>query len=89
MNVRIPQYWLPTIPANKLLLGACIGRGCNVPAPTITQVIANAYNGSALYKGTMLWSATTDILYEGSTALKSMGSAGRYGVKMAFRALDA
>ncbi|RHY34580.1 hypothetical protein DYB32_000848 [Aphanomyces invadans] len=36
--------------------------------------------------GTMLWSATIDILHENSSCLRRMGRTGNYGVKMPFRA---
>ncbi|OQS02511.1 hypothetical protein THRCLA_05121 [Thraustotheca clavata] len=88
MNNRIPNWWVPTIPTNKLVIGACSGLGCVEPLPPSNQMYNAAYNGSVLYKGCMLWSATFDILYESANALKVMGSAGNYGVKMPFYTLD-
>nr|AIG56010.1 secreted protein [Achlya hypogyna] len=88
MNHRIPNWWVPVIPAAKLVIGACSGLGCVEPIPPAQQAYAAAYNGSVLYRGCMLWSATFDILYEKASAMNIMGAAGNYGVKLPFYALD-
>ncbi|OQS03505.1 hypothetical protein THRCLA_04190 [Thraustotheca clavata] len=88
MNRRIPQNWVPAIGADKIILGACSSLGCVEPVPPEGQAYRNAYNGSVLYKGTMLWSATNDILFDDGQTMKTMGEAGNYGVRMPFRPLD-
>ncbi|OQR84499.1 hypothetical protein ACHHYP_13297 [Achlya hypogyna] len=88
MNRRIPLYWVPAIGADKLLIGACSSLGCVEPVPPPGQSYRNAYNGSVLYKGSMLWSATNDVLYDNGQTMKTMGQAGNYGVRMPFRPLE-
>ncbi|KDO28967.1 hypothetical protein SPRG_20072 [Saprolegnia parasitica CBS 223.65] len=88
LSRRIPQNWVPAIGADKLIIGACSSLGCVEPVPPPGQSYKNAYNGSALYKGAMLWSATNDVLYDGGHTMKTMGQAGNYGVRMPFRPLD-
>ncbi|KAF0690334.1 Aste57867_18265 [Aphanomyces stellatus] len=99
MHTTLPTAIAKAIPAKKIVLGVCSGMGCVEPAPPRGQDVYNAGNGSAYYGGTlettvvrlthaqgaMLWSGTIDILYENATALKRMGRAGNYGVKMPFR----
>ncbi|ETW09736.1 hypothetical protein H310_00225 [Aphanomyces invadans] len=86
MATHLPALVLPAIKdPKKIILGACSGQGCVLPQPD-GQEVMNAGNGSAFYGGTMLWSATIDILHENSSCLRRMGRTGNYGVKMPFRA---
>ncbi|RHY01063.1 hypothetical protein DYB36_012839 [Aphanomyces astaci] len=80
----LPNKAAAVIPKNKIVVGACCGMGCVTLQPP-GQEVFNAGNGSAYYKGTMLWSSTIDILYENSSSTNRMGRAGNYGVKMPFR----
>ncbi|RHZ27617.1 hypothetical protein DYB37_012748 [Aphanomyces astaci] len=89
VNVIVLKDTLPVkaaavIPKNKLVIGACSGMGCVLDQP-IGQEVYNAGNGSAFYRGAMLWSATIDVLFENSSSISRMGRAGNYGVKMPFR----
>ncbi|ETW09737.1 hypothetical protein H310_00226 [Aphanomyces invadans] len=84
MKDTLPMKATKVIPTNKLILGACSGMGCVLEQPA-GQEVFNAGNGSAYYKGTMLWSGTIDILFENSSCMSRMGRAGNYGVKMPFR----
>ncbi|KAF0690336.1 Aste57867_18267 [Aphanomyces stellatus] len=81
----LPKKAAAVIPLDKIVVGACCGMGCVTDQPA-GQEVFNAGNGSAFYKGTMLWSGTIDILYENSSTITRMGRAGNYGVKMPFRA---
>ncbi|RHZ04696.1 hypothetical protein DYB31_010925 [Aphanomyces astaci] len=80
----LPNKAAAVIPKDKIVVGACCGMGCVTLQPP-GQEVFNAGNGSAYYKGTMLWSSTIDILYENSSSTNRMGRAGNYGVKMPFR----
>ncbi|ETW09735.1 hypothetical protein H310_00224 [Aphanomyces invadans] len=80
----LPNKAAAVIPRDKIVVGACCGMGCVTDQPP-GQEVFNAGNGSAYYKGTMLWSATIDILFENSSSTNRMGRAGNYGVKMPFR----
>ncbi|ETV80414.1 hypothetical protein, variant [Aphanomyces astaci] len=80
----LPNKAASVIPKDKIVVGACCGMGCVTLQPP-GQEVFNAGNGSAYYKGTMLWSSTIDILYENSSSTHRMGRAGNYGVKMPFR----
>ncbi|CAK4628853.1 hypothetical protein LEN26_002226 [Aphanomyces euteiches] len=84
MQKTLPEWASAAVPKNKLVLGACSGMGCVMSQPA-GQEVFNAGNGSAFYRGTMLWSGTIDILYENSSCLSRMGRAGNYGVKLPFR----
>ncbi|KAH9146213.1 hypothetical protein AeRB84_009885 [Aphanomyces euteiches] len=84
MNTTLPNVVTTMLPTNKIVLGVCAGSGCVKEQPK-GQDVYNAGNGSAHYGGTMLWSATIDILYENATAINRMGRAGSYGVKLPFR----
>ncbi|KAF0747469.1 hypothetical protein AaE_007714 [Aphanomyces astaci] len=80
----LPVKAAAVIPKNKIVVDACSGQGCVSDQP-IGQEVYNAGNGSAFYRGTMLWSATIDILLENLSSISRMGRAGNYGVKMPFR----
>ncbi|EQC33826.1 hypothetical protein SDRG_08509 [Saprolegnia diclina VS20] len=89
LTTTVPTLWTAAIPPAKLIMGGCVGTpkdqgACSYGAsPSSAQLVGYATDGAAKYGGTMLWTASTDILLNKGANMIGMGKAGNYGITLA------